>query len=327
MVETDRREFVAGLILATLFGTTAASAQTRTPRKFPNFRKILTEMAEKSDDICLGDDNHGDESLLDPLTIPETMADAKKSGVTDIFIELHHDQQKLIDDLASRKITRKEFTDTIMKLREDVLERDGMPKIKEEDRIKLAIATRKRIARYAEIIYEASDKGIKVHAADPMDEISKAKLVTEMLDFLENRNKFTPAQIDQLLKKIEGRFNPHDAQVAQFITENTRGKSMVLYGSLHFFKKDNHNIDEQLELRGRRTSFINLRNDVTPKQYAELWDRSALMFTSRKPDYFYQPNEDAFEPGIRPTPRVEQKQKTAPPLSKKAPDPLALPKN
>lgn len=115
------------------------------------------------------------------------------------------------------------------------------------------------------------------------------------MKFLGNSAFYTEAQVTEMMKKYESRFNPHDSQVAAFVAENTRGKAMVFYGSLHFVKKQQHNIDEQLEGMGKKTSFINMNNNVSPAGYLKEWVSRLKDSYLRRPDYFYQPKTDSYE--------------------------------
>lgn len=297
------------------------AAAANTPQ-FQNasFTQLLEPLARDRDVIIIGDSDHTNPDLHEPLRNPETYEAAKRAGVTDVYLEVPQEMQGDMNAMLDGKMSRDAFLEKITdRYVEEFVNLDESDPMFQENKEKVAEYLYKkdpeftqRMGDYADQAIAAHSAGLNVHAADPqtiheMAETGKRQIYFQLY-MEESENNPDAVDNSGLSDAIEQRFK-RDPEIAQDIAETSGGKAMIVYGKMHINQSEDYSLDDALRQRGLSTGTIEL-TDSDPSEIIETYKyNNETGFRQDTPDHVYNPmtGQSSSAAPSAPSPAMEQK--------------------
>jgi hypothetical protein len=196
------------------------------------FPDMIRMVAKNTDLIVLGDTHHNNADVRGIASKEDNMVALANAGVSDIFIEYNQDLQPLADDLAAGEISRDKFTVEFDKHYHNV---QGNEKGQVTSQV-------------ADMIQKGSELGIHIHFANPengQEAIRNLRKESERLDHdvllamwdetYEGKKIDFENRKNDITRRVKAaaidRFD--DQQLAAFINQTAKGKSVLIYGAGH----------------------------------------------------------------------------------------------
>jgi hypothetical protein len=214
MMKSYLRATFAGLAMG-FMAAHGAAADGAPLKSNTSLQQADTQNAALTQTLCaakytvIGDTNHASTAITGALASDAFISGATACGVKHLFLEIGHNTQALVDDLAEKRISREDFATQKAGSDADLLG-DGPAAIKQ------------KWLGYADLIARAAEAGVKIHAADfgnGADEIIRGVMLYQM--GFDAYKEFLPkeyhADIDALKS---GKQTPNRRAIARLIEAN-----------------------------------------------------------------------------------------------------------
>lgn len=239
-MDLTKRDFLRGLAALGAAFPHAAQAKPKQRELFPNLSSALATLAKKNDVIFLADTNHRNLELRIPLSDPNFLAAAARTGITSIGIEYSRTFQPYVDDLAAGRLTKQDFVTKMIEDTANYHELGGLERPKSDP-----VFTRKQLTMMAREIEQIHKAGIKPVFIDPQHPIEQARTWKEIFAGKEN-------------EAVQKRLREYDGMLADDILQRKvdNGKMLVMYGFLHLIFASRYHVDDILRAKQVSTATI-----------------------------------------------------------------------
>ncbi|HEY0893051.1 MAG TPA: hypothetical protein VGE32_08325, partial [Cellvibrio sp.] len=241
----------SGSALAQIMPDPAPASETA-QTSYSDFEKIITHTAKDTDVLCMLDENHGDVSLRSPLTDRRVLETARKAGYKNIQLEMPKDAAAIAEKYMRGEATREQFKNFALKELDRHVAENPL-RYNKQEKADYASYLNAYNDSILDVMDTAHDTGIKVHFPDTMTTRQHMALGEKLKDSVKNG--------DTELSLLERERLKDDPLIADKIAAED-GKTIVMYGALHFFQKSPSNIDDGLEARGLRTTKVLMTNSA-----------------------------------------------------------------
>lgn len=239
----------SGNALAQIIPTPAPASEDSTA-PYSDFEKIILHTAKDTDVLCMLDENHGDISLRSPLTDRHVLETARKAGYKNIQLEMPKDAAALAEKYMRGEATREQFKNFALKELDRHVAENPL-RYNKQEKADYASYLNAYNDSILDVMDTARTAGLKVHFPDTMTTRQHMALGEKLKDSAKNG--------DTELSLLERERLKDDPIIADKIAAED-GKTIVMYGMLHFFQKSPSNIDDALEARGLRTTKVLMTN-------------------------------------------------------------------